>query len=158
MRMFKVERLKKSMNRLTVLIFTFGFLGCASIKDQSFKKILENAQHDIEVDSVKYFTTGLPFVKPILAKEVRDTMSEKTLKHFDTVEKRLDKAQMNQKLRKKIMNQYGLYELNLGCMIDKQTSLLSKEYKKATNPYLEKRNGKGWRERMEKELDSIAEN
>jgi hypothetical protein len=146
------------MKKLTVLIFALAFLSCANLKDPSFKEILKNAQHDIKVDSVKYFTAGLPFIRPVLTKTVRDTMPEESLKSVDSFEITLDRIQIEQKLRKSIHNKYGLYEMNLGCMIDKQTSILSKEYQKITNPYLEKRNGKGWREKLEKEINNIIEN
>lgn len=43
-------------------------------------------------------------------------------------------------------------------MIDNQTFILSKRYKKITNPYLTRRNGKNWQQIMEKELDSIPQN
>lgn len=146
------------MKSLTFLILGLGFLGCANLKDSSLKEILENAQHDIEVDSVKYFTAGLPFIKPVLAKEVTDKMSDESLKSIYRRDIILDSIQIKQKLRKNIYNKYGLYERNLGCMIDKQTSILSKEYKKITSPYLKKRNGKDWRIKMEKELNSTSEN
>lgn len=143
------------MKKLIILILVLGFLSCVNLKDPSFKEILENAQHDIKVDSVKYFTTGLPFIKPIVAKEVTDTMSEEALANFEII---LDESQVKQKLRKNIYNKYGLYEKNLGCMVDKQTSVLSKEYKKVTSSYLEKRNGKDWNKKMEKELNEVIDN
>ncbi|WP_291286572.1 hypothetical protein [Flavobacterium sp.] len=146
------------MKSLTFLILGLGFLGCANLRDPSLKEILDNAQHDMEVDSVKYFTAGLPFIKPVLAKEVTDKMSDESLKSIHRRDIILDSIQIKQKLRKNIYNKYGLYERNLGCMIDKQTSILSKEYKKITSPYLEKRNGKDWRIKMEKELNSTTEN
>ena len=146
------------MKLLVVLIFAFGVLSCKNLKDPSFKAILENAPHDIKVDSVKYFTFGLPFVKPVFAKEVRDAISEKSIRTIENIEKISDRSQINQNLREKIKNKYGLYEMNLGCMIDEQTSILSREYKEITADYLEKRNGKGWKQRMEKELSSYVEN
>lgn len=151
-------RIKKSMKNLTVLLLGLAFLGCANLRDPSLKEILENAQHDIQVDSVKYFTAGLPFIRPILAKEITDTMSDESLKFIHRSDIISDSIQIKQKLRKNVYNKYGLYERNLGCMIDKQTSILSKEYKKITSPYLEKRNGKDWRIKMEKELNNVSEN
>lgn len=143
------------MKKLIVSILFLTSLSCTTLKDDSYKEILENAEHDIKVDSVKDFTYGLSFIKPMLSERLRDTMSVESIKVMDSINAKFDKIEVNQKLIEGIYNKYGLYKKNLGCIIDKQTSILSKEYKKITNPYLEKRNGKGWREKMQKEIDSI---
>ena len=143
------------MKNLKFLLLLLTVSSCTTLKDPYFKEILDNAQHDIEVDSVKYFTTGLPFIGPHYIKSVDDTMSKKTLDNMEII---FDKIDLKQKFRKEIHNKYGLYERNLGCVIDKQISILKKKYEKITNPYLEKRNGKGWREKMKKEIDDINKN
>ena len=40
-------------------------------------------------------------------------------------------------------------------MIDNQSSLLLKKYREKTKLYLKKRNGEGWEEKMEKEVNDI---
>ena len=143
------------MKKLSAFIFVLTLISCANLKDPSFIEILDNSQNDIKVDSVKYFTAGLPFIRPILSKTMKETMSAESLKSIESLEIKLDKIQIEQKLIKSIYSKYGLYQINLGCMIDKQTSILSKQYKKITYPYLEQRNGKGWEGKMEKEIGSI---
>ncbi len=143
------------MNKLSVLLLTFSFLGCSSLKDPSFVEILNDATHDIQVDSVKYFTYGMPFIPPILAKEVRDTMSISKLRTIDSLDVIYNKTQLSQVRREKILEKFGLHKLNLGCVIGGQTSILSKKYRKVTDPYLEQRNGKNWKWKMEKELEAV---
>lgn len=90
------------------------------------------AFHDIETDSVKTFGFGLPLPPKDSLQLLRNN-------------KRLT-----------IYKKYGLYVKNLGCIIgDKELDEATDEYKKITNPYLEKRNGKGWREKLKKEIKSI---
>lgn len=135
------------MKKFSLLLLSFLLACCTTIKDPFYKDILDNAQHDIEVDSVKHFTGGLEFVRPVISGDsvYRETAS------FDSIE---IKSQLIQKTYKK----YGLYKKNLGCVIgDKQTLVLGKKYRKVTDPYLEKRNGKDWRKKIEKELDSLIE-
>lgn len=43
-------------------------------------------------------------------------------------------------------------------MISESLEISKKEYRKITEPYLEKRNGKFWREKMRKEIDAIKNN
>ncbi|PAM95800.1 hypothetical protein B4N84_04440 [Flavobacterium sp. IR1] len=144
------------MHKLGVLIFALTFLSCANLRDPSFIEILENAQHDIKVDSVKYFTNRLPFIRPVFAQSTIDTMSKTTREGIEKMDEILNRSQVERELRKNIMTRYGLYEHNLGCMVDKQTSILAKEYKRVTAFYLEKRNGKNWEENMQEEMINIS--
>lgn len=118
------------------------FLNCATIKDPSFKEILDNAQHDIKVDSIKSFTSGLPFIPPV------------RVNNLDDIKRYNEFINKNEKVNT-IFSKYGLYKYNLGCVIDNQTKILSKKYNKATKDYLLQRNGKNWEQKMKKQIDSI---
>ncbi|UKB78667.1 hypothetical protein [Chryseobacterium sp. MEBOG07] len=56
-----------------------------------------------------------------------------------------------QNIRKK----YGITYMNTGCIIDPIDTKAQKKYTETVNPYLEKRNGKGWEDRMQKEIDGL---
>ena len=129
------------MGKLKLLFFALIITCCTTLKDSSFTEILDNANEDIKVDSVKYFTAGLPFIRPVI-------VGSKDTTFVDSIEIKRQKL-------KDIYKKYGLYEMNLGCVIDKQTSIVERKYKKITNPYLEKRNGKGWKEKMNKEIEKL---
>jgi hypothetical protein len=58
---------------------------------------------------------------------------------------------------KSIEEKYGLYATST-CLISKNFDIAEEEYQKITNPYLEKRNRKFWKERMKKEIDSVLKN
>ena len=79
-----------------VMLIPIGLISCISLKDPSFKEILNNAQHDIIKDSVKYFTGGLPFIRPIIANS-KDTIY-------------IDSVKIRGELIKSIYAKYGLYE------------------------------------------------
>jgi metal-dependent hydrolase (beta-lactamase superfamily II) len=53
-----------------------------------------------------------------------------------------------------IRKKYGIV-ISGNCIVSESMEILKKEYKKISEPYLEKRNGKNWREKMEKEIDAI---
>ncbi len=143
------------MKNLKYLSLLFIITSCTMLKDPSFKQILDNAKHDIEVDSVKHFTGGLQFIKPVLTSSLRDTLSAKNLKSIDSISLILDNVLIKQKSIESVYNKYGLYSKNLGCVVDKQTNVLSKKYKKRTKSYLRKRNGIGWENNLKKELESF---
>ena len=54
-----------------------------------------------------------------------------------------------------IHQKYGIQYQNTGCIIDALEIKGQEKYKETVQPYLEKRNGKGWEERMEKEIKMI---
>lgn len=54
-----------------------------------------------------------------------------------------------------IFKKYGIEYINYGCIIDESKIVSQKEYKKAVEPYLEKRNGENWEEKMNAEINSI---
>ncbi|WP_288376777.1 hypothetical protein [Chryseobacterium culicis] len=54
-----------------------------------------------------------------------------------------------------IRKKYGITYENTGCVSDPMTTEAQKKYRETVNPYLEKRNGKGWEYRMQQEIDSL---
>lgn len=93
----------------------------------------QDAKNDIKNDKIKSFGHGL----------VLPPQDEKNYKKFIIIES--------------IEKKYGLYATST-CIISKDLDIAEEEYQKITNPYLEKRNGKFWKERMKKEIDSVLKN
>lgn len=54
-----------------------------------------------------------------------------------------------------IYRKYGITSKNTGCIVDRIDLKAQEKYNELTDAYLEKRNGKGWEERMEKEIDAV---
>lgn len=54
-----------------------------------------------------------------------------------------------------IRKKYGVKYVNKGCIIDPIGHEAQKKYIETVNPYLEKRNGKGWKDKMQKEIDGL---
>lgn len=54
-----------------------------------------------------------------------------------------------------IGNKYGITSENTGCVSDPIDIKGQEKYCEVTDSYLEKRNGKGWKERMRKEMDEL---
>jgi len=54
-----------------------------------------------------------------------------------------------------IYKKYGVISKNTGCVIDVMDIKAREKYTELANSYLEKRNGKGWKKTMEKEIDNI---
>ncbi|WP_343661481.1 hypothetical protein [Chryseobacterium sp.] len=54
-----------------------------------------------------------------------------------------------------IQKKYGVTYTNTGCIIDPIDIEAQKKYAEKVKPYLERRNGKGWENRMQKEIDCI---
>ncbi|KMQ60273.1 hypothetical protein ACM46_18890 [Chryseobacterium angstadtii] len=54
-----------------------------------------------------------------------------------------------------VTRKYGIISQNTGCTVDMTDIKAQEKYDEITNPYLEKRNGKGWKERMKKEIDDV---
>ena len=57
-----------------------------------------------------------------------------------------------------ILKIYGISVKNLGCTIMPELTKATEEYAKITEVYLTKRNGKGWRIKMENEIQKINKN
>ncbi|EJL74247.1 FEKKY domain-containing protein [Chryseobacterium populi] len=54
-----------------------------------------------------------------------------------------------------IRKNYGIIYKNTGCFVDLKDIEARQKYNNTVMPYLEKRNGKGWRQRMEKEIENL---
>ncbi|MDW9382766.1 hypothetical protein [Chryseobacterium sp. JV558] len=63
--------------------------------------------------------------------------------------------QQNLSKIRNIRKKYGITYINTGCIIDPIDTKAQKKYTETVNPYLEKRNGKGWEERMQEEIDRL---
>jgi hypothetical protein len=53
------------------------------------------------------------------------------------------------------MKKYGLENRNIGCMITAPLLKAQSEYEQLTAPFLDRRNGPGWKRRMDAEIESI---
>ncbi|WP_166921352.1 FEKKY domain-containing protein [Flavobacterium poyangense] len=126
------------MKGITFLALIF-LLGCKSEENSLFSEYRNQAFRDVEADSVKTFTYGLPFIYPDSVKAKKQLLNKKKI---DSIYKR-----------------YGLYKKNLGCTIgDRELDKATKEYHRITDSYLDKRNGAGWKEKLSKEIDFVNEN
>lgn len=56
-----------------------------------------------------------------------------------------------------IYRKYGIVLKNTGCIIEKTDNKAQEKYTELTDAYLEKRNGKGWKDKMKKEIDEVEE-
>jgi hypothetical protein len=121
--------------RKIAFVLLIVFLSCKSEDNTLLVKYKNEAFHDIKVDSVKLFGFGL------------------SLPPHDSLEALKNNKRVN------IYKKYGLFRKNLGCTTgNKELDHAVKEYHKITDSYLEGRNGKGWKEKMEQELSNIVEN
>jgi len=115
-----------------IFLVLIVFLSCKSEENSLLIEYRNMALLDIKTDSVKTFGFGLPLPP-------RDS---------------LELLKENKKTA--IYKKYGLYSKNLGCIVgDKELDEATNEYRKITDIYLEKRNGKAWRERLKEEVNNI---
>lgn len=91
-------------------------------------KYIQQAKEDIKKDNVTYRFSG-GFSIPEYDAE--------TLDKIDNIRKK-----------------FGISYENTGCTIDAIDWEGQKKYEETVKPYLEKRNGKGWEEKMNKEIDN----
>ncbi|MFY7815507.1 MAG: hypothetical protein ACOVRK_10015, partial [Chryseobacterium taeanense] len=54
-----------------------------------------------------------------------------------------------------IRKKYGINYENTGCTVDAIDMEGQKRYEETVKPYLDKRNGKGWAEKMNREIDNL---
>ncbi|WP_312902267.1 FEKKY domain-containing protein [Chryseobacterium taichungense] len=92
-------------------------------------KYIQQAKEDIKKDNVTYrFSGGFSIPE----------YDDETLDKIDSIRKK-----------------FGVSYQNTGCIIDDIDREGQKKYEETVKPYLEKRNGKGWEEKMNKEIDNL---
>ncbi|MCQ9640022.1 hypothetical protein MP478_11555 [Chryseobacterium sp. WG14] len=57
-----------------------------------------------------------------------------------------------------IRKRYGVRYINTGCVIDGFETTGQEKYSEIVYPYLDRRNGKGWEDRMQKEINTVKKN
>lgn len=57
-----------------------------------------------------------------------------------------------------IRKRYGVRYINTGCVIDGFETTGQEKYSEIVYPHLNRRNGKGWEDRMQKEIDHVEKN
>ncbi|MBW1619242.1 MULTISPECIES: hypothetical protein [Empedobacter] len=92
------------------------------------KEYIERAKEDIKNDKIIFLHSG-GFPLP--------EFSSETYAKIDSIH-----------------NKYGVDYINIG-VLDFKHDKLELKYEETVKPYLEKRNGKDWKKRMQKELDAI---
>lgn len=98
--------------------------------EESILSFQNQARNDIKKDKIREFGSGL-ILPP------RDKNEYKKFLKRDSIKKN-----------------YGLISVSY-CTISESLEISKAEYRKISEPYLEKRNGKNWRERMKQEIDAI---
>lgn len=106
-----------------------GFLKNRKILTDLENQYIKQAKNDIKNDQVTYrYAGGLEL----------PTDHEKTSKAIDSIHQK-----------------YGVKYLNTGCVILNLNDKAEEKYEITVQPYLEKRNGKDWKAKMEKEIKII---
>lgn len=96
---------------------------------ESENKYIQQAKEDIKKDNVTYrFSRGFSIPE----------YDAETLDKIDSIRKK-----------------FGISYENTGCTIDAIDREGQKKYEETVKPYLEKRNGKGWEGKMNKEIDNL---
>jgi len=95
---------------------------------ESENKYSKQAKEDIKKDSIIFETAGLPIFI-----------------YDQTTYQKIDSIRRN----------YGIMIKNTGCVVDIINIKGQDKYDEIVMPYLEKRNGKGWRKRMDDEIDKL---
>jgi len=119
---------------LTIIVtihWTQTFLQILEEQNQLINKFKKEAENDIKNDNVKIFSQGLPLPPKNEILQIQDDSIQKVWKKF------------------------GLTRKNIGCIISPEITKAQEEYYKLTDIYLEKRNGPGWKVKMENEIDNI---
>ncbi len=143
--LFKKQKFAKkfyiSIICFNIILFIFisvkgvnSFIENKKYLEETITQFRKDAEKDIEIDNVKCFSQGL-MLPP------QSEIDAKIQKNIEIIRKK-----------------YGLNHKNLGCTISPILTKAQEEYKKITDVYLEKRNGKNWKIKMKKEIDSINKN
>lgn len=92
-------------------------------------------------------------------KEAEKDITSDSVKNFSRTFIKLSKKEieMQQKMVE-IQRKYGLHQKSVKTVVSYELKEAEAEYQRIVFPYLEKRNGKGWREKMSKEIDSMLKN
>jgi len=129
----KFSRVFFSLNCLLLLFLIYNFtelyLTTKSELTKRENELIKEAKRDVKDDNVTYkFAGGLQL--PM---------------HTQKNENRIDS------IRKK----YGIKYKNTGCIVDLIEIQAQEKYSETVKPYLEKRNGKNWEYKMQKEIELI---
>jgi len=121
------------------IILFFPFKNKNEVENEKFAddiltQFRKDAENDINNDDVKTFGFGLQLPPKNKNQEVIKVKTDSILKI------------------------YGISVKNLGCTIMPELTKATEEYAKITEVYLTKRNGKGWRIKMENEIQKINKN
>ena len=124
---------------LTIFALFFPFKNRTEIENENFAdeiliQFRNDAENDRRNDDVKWFSFGLPLPPKNKSQEIVKLKTDSILKI------------------------YGISIKNLGCTIMPDLTKATEEYEKITEGYLTKRNGKGWRVKMENEIRKINKN
>lgn len=144
----KIEKMKKKvliiisvviLICLVFIILFFPFKNKTEVENEKFAdeiitQFRNDAENDIKNDDVKTFGFGLPLPPKNKNQEIVQVKTDSILKN------------------------YGISIKNLGCTIMPELSKATEEYEKITEVYLTNRNGKGWRIKMENDIQKINKN
>ncbi|KFF06565.1 FEKKY domain-containing protein [Flavobacterium reichenbachii] len=136
------------LNKFCRIMIAFNIIGMIIMSVIGLNRFIENkkyfdeiltefrkkAEKDIKNDDVKTFGFGLSLPPKNKIQEIEKVKTDSILKI------------------------YGLKVKNLGCSITPELTKASEEYEKITEVYLTKRNGKGWRMKMENEIQNVNKN
>lgn len=122
-------------NGLVLLFFAYlsasDFLKIQKVISQREYEYLQQAEKDIKNDKVILeYAGGLSVL----------TQDSQTSHHIDSIRKK-----------------YGITYRNTGCIIDPIDNKAQNKYTEIVTLYLEKRNGKNWQDKMQKEIDQLKQ-
>ncbi|MGV0995430.1 FEKKY domain-containing protein [Empedobacter falsenii] len=129
--LFRIDKLLKfnlGLNFLLIILFFSSLINQLIDLKKEEKEYIERALDDIKKDKIVFLYSG-GFEIP--------EYSPKTYAGIDSIHQK-----------------YGVDYKNIG-ILDLKHDILELKYKETVKPYLEKRNGKDWEKRMQKELDEI---
>lgn len=132
---FKAKFLRASpiINAIVLLFFMYlsinDFVKIQKEISERESNYLHQAERDIKNDKVMIEYAGGFSVL---------TQDTKTIRRMDS-----------------IRTKYGITYQNTGCIVDPVENKAQRKYAETVAPYLEKRNGKNWQDKMQKEIDNL---